>query len=93
MQLVLETTPPMCEEMREGAREQRFDRIRAAAHKLKSNCMLVGAASLGQCLQDIETGAANQTLSNASAAVDSACLDIADFLHQVSAECTRRKTP
>lgn len=60
--LYLKHSPRLLESILDGLRSQDLAAVVLAAHKWKSSSSIVGAAQLAQLLQEIEDGAANESI-------------------------------
>jgi CheY-like chemotaxis protein/HPt (histidine-containing phosphotransfer) domain-containing protein len=54
VELFVESTPPLLEELRAGADREDAEAVRRAAHKLKGSCQNVGASFLATLAEEIE---------------------------------------
>ena len=58
IELFVESTPPLLEELREGAERGDGEAIRRAAHKLKGSCQNIGAGFMAKLAHDLERASA-----------------------------------
>jgi two-component system sensor histidine kinase/response regulator len=58
IELFVESTPPLLDELREGAESGDGDAVRRAAHKLKGSCQNIGASFMAGLADSLEQAAA-----------------------------------
>ena len=56
IELFVESTPPLLDELRDGAERGDGEAVRRAAHKLKGSCQNIGAGFMATLAHDIEQG-------------------------------------
>ncbi len=58
IELFVESTPPLLDELRAGAESGDSEAVRRAAHKLKGSCQNIGAGFMAGLANDLEQGGA-----------------------------------
>ena len=69
IELFVESTPPLLDELREAAERGDGEDVRRTAHKLKGSCQNIGAGFMAKLAHDLEK-------SSAATAVQLAALDM-----------------
>ena len=54
IELFVESTPPLLDELRDGAESGDGEAVRRAAHKLKGSCQNIGAGFMAKLAHDLE---------------------------------------
>ena len=90
LELILETTPQLRDELRAACTEGDMQRVARVAHKLKSNCAYLGTAELTSALAELETLAAEKCAVGCETAASTIQVQLEQFLQDVRREQQRR---